>query len=223
VTVSPLQLAVAYAALANGGTVFEPRVAKAIVSPSGKVIKRIKAPVRGHIPLSKSDLDYLRQCFYAVTTGAQGTAKGAFAGFPMGRVLVGGKTGTAELPHSPHQNNAWFVSFGGPAGEKPQYVTVIEVYKSNQGAISAAPFVRNMWDDLYGFGGAKAVFTNGVPPANLPHVGVPAGTTPTHHSAGKSTHGAARRTTPTGPSSPPALTAAGVMAVRLERRAFGSP
>jgi penicillin-binding protein 2 len=223
VTVSPLQLAVAYAALANGGTVFEPRVAKAIVSPTGKLIRRIKAPVRGHIPLSSSELDYLRQCFYAVTTGAQGTAKGAFAGFPMGRVLVGGKTGTAELPHSPHQNNAWFVSFGGPAGEKPQYVTVIEVYKSNQGAISAAPFVRNMWDDLYGFAGAKAVFTNGVPPANLPHVGVPAGTTRTHHASGKSAHGAARRTTPNGPSSPPALTATGSLTIRLERRAFGSP
>jgi penicillin-binding protein 2 len=222
VTVSPLQLAVAYAALANGGTVFEPRVAKAIVSPTGKVIKRIKAPVRGHIPLSKSDLDYLRQCFYSVTTGAQGTAKAAFAGFPMGRVLVGGKTGTAELPHSPHQNNAWFVSFGGPSGQKPQYVTVIEVYKSHEGAISAAPFVRNMWDDLYGFGGAKAVFTNGVPPSKLPHVGIPTATTHAH-SGTKSGSGTTRRTSRTGPSPPssPLTSAAGPFAVQPERRATG--
>ena len=43
--VTPLQLARAYGALANGGTLYEPRVAKAIVSPDGKVIKRIKPKV----------------------------------------------------------------------------------------------------------------------------------------------------------------------------------
>ena len=40
-SVSPLQLAVAYAAVANGGTVFHPRVAKAIVSPDGKLVEKI--------------------------------------------------------------------------------------------------------------------------------------------------------------------------------------
>ena len=61
VTVSPLQLAVAYSALANGGTVFKPRVAKAIVSPTGKLIRRIHAPVRDHLPVSQTDLDYIRR------------------------------------------------------------------------------------------------------------------------------------------------------------------
>jgi penicillin-binding protein 2 len=173
VTASPLQMAVAYAALANGGTVFEPRVAKAIFSPQGKLIKRIKAPVRDHIPLPQSTLSYLRNAFYLVTSGSKGTAKAAFAGFPMSQVQVGGKTGTAELPNT-QQNDSWFVSFGGPAGQKPQYVTVIEVDKSREGAISAAPFVRNMWDALYGFGsfkGKSAIFPNGVPPKKLPKVG----------------------------------------------------
>ena len=124
VTASPLQMAVAYAALANGGTVFEPRVAKAIVSPSGEVIKRIKAPVRGHIPLSPSELSYLKSCFYYVTEQSKGTAYSAFTGFPMSQVEVAGKTGTAELPNT-QENDSWFVSFGGPTGEKPQFVTVI--------------------------------------------------------------------------------------------------
>lgn len=173
VLVSPLQLATAYAALANGGKVFEPRVAKAIVSPTGKLVKRIKAPVRDHLPVSPATLSYLRAALYGVTSEPLGTGKTAFAGFPQGQVQIGGKTGTAELAGT-NQNGSWFASFGGPTGQKPQYVTVIEVDKSNQGAISAAPFVRNMWDAIYGFGGAKPIFPNGVPPTALPKVGAAA-------------------------------------------------
>jgi penicillin-binding protein 2 len=108
-----------------------------------------------------------------VTSESQGTAKSAFAGYPQSKVQIGGKTGTAELSGT-NQNGSWFASFGGPTGQKPQYVTVIEVDKSNQGAISAAPFVRNMWDALYGFGGAKPIFKNGIPPTALPKVGAAA-------------------------------------------------
>ncbi|MEZ5096932.1 MAG: penicillin-binding transpeptidase domain-containing protein [Nocardioides sp.] len=50
--VTPLQLARAYAALANGGTLFEPRVGKAIVSPDGAVLRRIKPQVTGHVPVT---------------------------------------------------------------------------------------------------------------------------------------------------------------------------
>jgi penicillin-binding protein 2 len=170
VLASPLQVAVAYAAIANGGKVFEPRVAKAIVSPTGKLIKRIKAPVRDHLPVSKADLDYIRSALYGVVGEASGTAHGTFAGFPLSQVQVGGKTGTAELTGT-NENGTWFASFGGPAGQSPQYVTVIEVDKADQGALSSAPFVRNMWEALYGLGGRKAIFPNGVPPAKLPKVG----------------------------------------------------
>ncbi|HVW79873.1 MAG TPA: penicillin-binding transpeptidase domain-containing protein [Mycobacteriales bacterium] len=169
VTVSPLQLAVAYGAMANGGTVFEPRIAKAIVSPTGKLIKRIKAPVRDHLPLTQEQIDYLRNAFYGVTTASDGTASSIFAGFPMSKVLVGGKTGTAELSGT-SENGSWFASFAGPAGGKPQFVTVIEVDKSDQGAVSAAPFVRTMWERIYGLDGQKALFPNGVPPSKLPKI-----------------------------------------------------
>jgi penicillin-binding protein 2 len=173
VLISPLQEAVAYAALANGGKVFEPRVVKAIVSPTGKVIKRVHAPIRDHLPVSQATLAYLRSAMYGVTSESSGTAKAAFSGYPQSKVQIGGKTGTAELSGT-SQNGSWFGSFGGPTGQKPQYVTVIEVDKSNQGAISAAPFVRNMWDALYGFGGAKPIFKNGIPPTALPKVGAAA-------------------------------------------------
>jgi penicillin-binding protein 2 len=200
VTVSPLQLAVAYSALANGGKVFEPRVAKAIYSPTGRLIKRIKAPVRDHLPISQSDLTYIRDAMYGVTSDSHGTAAGAFSGFPMSKVLVGGKTGTAELTGT-QQDGAWFASFAGPPGGAPQYVTVIEVNKANQGAQSAAPFVRKMWEEIYGLGGNKALFANGLPPTTLPTITPTLGTTPTHHHS----HHSSKHSTP--PSSPPATTA----------------
>jgi penicillin-binding protein 2 len=213
VDVSPLQLAVAYSALANGGTVFEPRVAKAIFSPTGKLIKRIKAPVRDHIPLSQTDQAYLRSALYGVTssTTPQGTATSAFAGFPMGKVLVGGKTGTAELSGT-SQNGSWFVSFGGPAAGKPQFVAVIEVDKSNQGAISAAPFVKNMWDALYGLQGATAIFPNGAPPTKLPKVGPRALRSKAGHASHSGKHSSSTTSPGTSPSSPssPSTGAAGL-------------
>jgi penicillin-binding protein 2 len=217
VTVSPLQLAVAYAAIANGGKVFKPRIVKAILSPTGQVIKRIKAPLRDHLPLPKTDLDYIRQALYGVTTShtPPGTAVGAFAGYPMNQVLVGGKTGTAELSGT-NQNGSWFASFGGPAAGKPQFVAVIEVNKSDQGAVSAAPFVRNIWDDLYGFGGAKAIFPNGVPPTKLPTIRRQPGQ---HHHKSATQQGGSTTSPPASPGTtvgaiglPPAL------AVRFDRR-----
>ena len=210
VTASPLQLAVAYAAMANGGTVFEPRIAKAIVSPTGKLIKRIKAPVRDHLPLSQADLAYLRDAFIGVTTSTNppGTAVGTFAGFPMSQVTVGGKTGTAELSGT-SQNGCWFVAFAGPAGEKPQYVIAIEVNKANQGAVSAAPVARNMLDQIYGFGGHKALFPNGVPPHKLPKIQiVEAGPRPHHTPTTGATSGSTPSPGSTGTASSPSTTSA---------------
>jgi penicillin-binding protein 2 len=203
VTVSPLQLAVAYSALANGGKVFEPRVAKAIVSPRGRLIKRIKAPIRDHIPVPQSVLDYIRTAMYGVVNDTDGTANGLYksANFPLNKVLVGGKTGTAELPNS-SQDGSWFASFAGPVGGKPQYVTVIEVNKGDQGAITAAPTSIKVWDALYGLQGDKAIFPNGQPPTKLPKLGiaaVKATSTKRHHHA-KSNRGSSP--TPSSPSSP---------------------
>jgi penicillin-binding protein 2 len=228
VTVSPLQLAVAYAALANGGKVFKPRVAKAIMSPSGALIKRIKAPVRDRIPVSKDVLDYIRNAMYGVVDNHEGTAYGLYhsANFPLSKVLVGGKTGTAELPNS-SQDGSWFASFAGPAGGKPQYVTIIEINKADQGAISAAPTSIKVWDALYGLQGHQAIFPNGVPPTKLPKLGAAAlraqakarATAKAHH------HHASKNTgktgTPGSPPSSPATNAAGLPPGLVVRSAAG--
>jgi penicillin-binding protein 2 len=200
VTVSPLQLAVAYSALANGGTVFEPRVAKAILSPTGKLIRRIHAKVRDHVPVSTYDLDYIRNAMYGVTQETGGTAQGVFANWPMNKVDVGGKTGTAELTGT-SQNGSWFASFAGPAGGNPQYVAVIEVDKSKEGAISAAPFVKNIWKAIYGIGGDKALFPNGDAPTKLPTITAAlTGSTTTPRSGSSGKHSSPPSNPPASPS-----------------------
>jgi len=185
VLVSPLQLAVAYAAMANGGTVFEPRVGKAIVSPSGRVIRRINAPVRDHLPLTKTQLDYIRNAMYDVTV--HGTGATAFAGWPQNRIRVGGKTGTAEVGLSRTYTSPWFASFAGPAGEKPQFVCVITVDKGGVGGVVAAPAVREVWDTVFGVDGKKAAFPSGHPPALLPKTPTLNTTTGAQTSAGTAT------------------------------------
>src|SRR5205085_11091286 len=66
--VTPIQLARAYAALSNGGTLYAPRIAKAIVRADGKVVKQIKPVVQGHVKSRKSALSY-------VDAALQGTPK----------------------------------------------------------------------------------------------------------------------------------------------------
>ena len=74
VEVTPLQLARAYAALANGGTLYSPRVGEALLSPSGKVVQKITPPVVGHLPAAGSTLAYIRNALQGVVTS--GTAAG---------------------------------------------------------------------------------------------------------------------------------------------------
>jgi penicillin-binding protein 2 len=166
VLVTPLQLAVAYAAIANGGKVFEPRIGKYIVSPSGKVVKKIKAPSH-RLPISDVNLDYIRDALYQVPRS--GTAAGAFYGWPFGQVDVGGKTGTAELGLDRSYTSAWFASYAGLAKDaEARFVTVIMVDKGGVGGVVAAPAVRQVWEAVFGVGGKKAIFPEGRPPAGVP-------------------------------------------------------
>ncbi len=83
VAVTPLQLARAYAALANGGTLYSPRIGEELLSPAGKVVQKITPPVAGHLPASKTTLAYIRSALQGVITS--GTAAGTFGGFPLAR------------------------------------------------------------------------------------------------------------------------------------------
>ena len=161
--VSPLQLATGYAAIANGGTVYEPRLAKAILKPDGSLAKIIKPVVKDKVNVDPAILDYIRQSLGEVTT--RGTAGGAFGGFPMQQVHVAGKTGTAEVEGQ--GDTSWFASFG-PL-DNPKYVVVMSIPRSGQGGQVAAPAARQVWEAIYGIG-RPADFPNGQTPTKLPAI-----------------------------------------------------
>ena len=165
VTVTPLQLANAYAALANGGTLYSPRIGEALISPTtGQVVQKISPPVIRHLPVSGNTLAYIRNALAGVVT--QGTAAGAFSGFPLDKVCVAGKTGTAQL----FGKNATSVFASFAPCNDPKYVVVVMVPDSGYGADVAAPAVRQIWDDIYGLEGHQAAVPGGQLPSSPPQI-----------------------------------------------------
>jgi penicillin-binding protein 2 len=163
VAVTPLQLADAYAALANGGTLYSPRIGEELVSPSGKVVQKITPPVVGHLPASSTTLAYIRSALQGVITS--GTAAGTFGGFPLNKVCVAGKTGTAQVFGK--NSTSVFASFA-PCNN-PKYVVVMMIPDSGYGADVSGPGVRAIWDAIYGLQGQKAALPGGKLPA-MPHI-----------------------------------------------------
>jgi penicillin-binding protein 2 len=187
VAVTPLQLADAYAAIANGGTLYSPRIGEELLSPSGQVVGKITPPVAGHVPASKTTLAYIRTALQGVVTS--GTAAGTFKGFPLNQVCVAGKTGTAQVFGK--NSTSVFASFA-PCNN-PKYVVVMMIPDSGYGADVSGPGVRQIWDAIYGLQGQKAALPGGRIPA-LPHItgaGSVVQTTPTVSATPSSTPTAA--------------------------------
>jgi penicillin-binding protein 2 len=165
VTVTPLQLANAYVALANGGTLYSPRVGEALLSSAtGQVVQNINPPVIRHLPVSGNTLAYIRNALAGVVT--QGTAASAFGGFPLNQVCVAGKTGTAQL----FGKNATSVFASFAPCNHPKYVVIVMVPDSGYGADVAAPAVRQIWDGIFGLEGHKAAVPSGKLPSALPQI-----------------------------------------------------
>jgi penicillin-binding protein 2 len=164
--VSPLQLAVAYAAIANGGTIYQPTLAKAVMSPDGRGVQPVAAKVAGRIPATPETLAYIRAALHGVTSEGGGTATGVFADWPNDTIPIAGKTGTAEVEGA--GDTSWFASFA-PAND-PRFVVVVTIPNSGTGAEYAAPAVKSIYQSIYGVG-REAALPGGTPPADLPAMG----------------------------------------------------
>jgi penicillin-binding protein 2 len=135
--VSPLQLAVAYSALANGGTVVRPHVAGAVVR--GQTTTKLRFPPVRHVKLV--DVGAIRQGLYEAAH--TGTSASVFANFP---VPVAGKTGTAEAP--PGDDHSWYASWA-PAGNHPEVVVVVMIEHGGFGVQAAAPAARDIYKAFF--------------------------------------------------------------------------
>ncbi|MEX0592848.1 MAG: penicillin-binding protein 2 [Nitriliruptoraceae bacterium] len=142
---TPLQIAVAYLAVANGGEVLRPRVGKAAVAPDGTVVETYGREVVSTLGLDDATLAAMRQGLRDVVMSPRGTAVRAFSGFPLSEIPVAGKTGTAE--QKPKVPYAWFVAYA-PADD-PQYVVVVSVEEGGGGSQTAAPIARNIFEHLF--------------------------------------------------------------------------
>ncbi|TYB64013.1 penicillin-binding protein 2 [Nonomuraea sp. PA05] len=142
VLVTPLQLARAYAAVANGGTLHHPRVGLKVVRPDGTAVRTITPPAAGRLPATAATLRFIRQALTQVPR--TGTAGGAFKGFPFGKIAVAGKTGTAES--FGRRDTSWFASFA----PDPAYTVVVVLSEGGRGAEGAAPAARAIWEGILG-------------------------------------------------------------------------
>ena len=142
--VTPLQLATAYSAIANGGQVCRPHLVDRIQDAHSHLVKTINDSCK-QLPYTQAELQYIRD---ALTTVPQsGTASTAFSGFPFAAVPIAGKTGTAERP--PFQSTSWFASFSLPA-TGPKYAVIVMVEEGGYGSQTAAPIARHLYEDIYG-------------------------------------------------------------------------
>ena len=171
--ITPIKLAQMYAAIGNGGTIWKPTVAKAIVKTDGTVIKTFSPEKLGAIPASKETMKFLNSALREVVVG--GTGAGVFSGFPL---AISGKTGTAQVfgrnPNgSQKSDTSWFASYGPT--EKPRYAVVMMVSQGGFGASTSGIGVRKIYETLLGVQGskvssAKIIFPSGIPPVGLPKI-----------------------------------------------------
>lgn len=167
--VTPLQMAMAYAAIANGGTVYEPRVVKAIMNADGSVAEKIEPKVKNKLPISNETLKYIQKSLE--TTTISGTGAPPFVGFPLSRIPVATKTGTGEVLGK--QSTSWFASYA-PANN-PQYAVVLMVAQGGTGSGTSAPSVRRIYEELFGIRGstidpATSILEGGAPTSKLPTI-----------------------------------------------------
>jgi penicillin-binding protein 2 len=137
VLVTPIQMAVAYAAIANGGTVVTPTLGRAVTDADGRVLRDlVGARATRELGVSKANLEIIRRGLRRAANGSGGTATPVFGALPA-QFRAEGKTGTAE--NSSGVDHAWFVGYA-PA-DNPKIVVAVVVERGGTGANTAAPFV----------------------------------------------------------------------------------
>jgi penicillin-binding protein 2 len=165
--VTPLQLANGYATFANGGTLYKPRIAKAIYAPGtpdlayGLADVEHAAKVRD-IPVEKlGDIDLPEDMTAPIKKGLRGvlledqvngktaTAAETFKGWDFEEFPIWGKTGTAQgLDQKSEFDTSLFASFGGPKDEPPKYAVASILKEAGFGGQASAPVVKCIWTAL---------------------------------------------------------------------------
>ncbi|WP_078913116.1 MULTISPECIES: penicillin-binding protein 2 [unclassified Streptomyces] len=138
--VTPIQMASVYSAIANGGTLHQPSIGKAIVSADGKSVQEIAPKETGKLPMDAKTRDNIDEALAGVATN--GSAAWRFGGWPQKQIPMHAKTGTAEVQGK--QTTSWFASY------TEDYAIVMTISQGGTGSGASGPAVRNIYEAMYG-------------------------------------------------------------------------
>ncbi|MEU1280516.1 penicillin-binding protein 2 [Streptomyces sp. NPDC005805] len=141
ILVTPIQMATAYSAISNGGTLFNPTIGKAVISPDGKRIDEIKPSSHGKLPIGAETVADLDKGLRSVV-GPGGTAAWRFGGWPQDKIPMRAKTGTAQVYGK--QTTSWFATY------TDDYTVVMTISQGGTGSGASGPAVRNIYNAMYG-------------------------------------------------------------------------
>ncbi len=132
--VTPLQMAVMTAAVANGGVLYRPHILNHVESADGETLESSAPTIRDRLPISRETLDLIQDALIAVVN--EGT--GRRVSLPYAQVA--GKTGTAENPHG--LDHSWFIGYAPADSPRIAVAAIME----NAPSSSAVPVVAQVID-----------------------------------------------------------------------------
>jgi penicillin-binding protein 2 len=147
---TPLQMARAFSAIANGGTLYKPMLVNKITNHEGEVVEEFAPEKKGTLPVSKKTLSLIRGALKGVVWEDGGTARSLM----LRDLVIAGKTGTAQvitltervedIEETPYKfrDHGWFVGFA--PYDKPEIVVAVLVEHGGFGSRSAAPVARQV-------------------------------------------------------------------------------
>ena len=144
----PLQMAVAYAAIANGGDVVRPHVGHEVDDSQGRVVQEIDPAPRRHLDIDPAFTQTILAGLHDAAMSPGGTSYAVFGGYP---VQMAGKTGTAERP--PNGDQSWYIALA--PYPNPRYVVAVTIEEGGFGVDSAAPAAREILNQLLGVNESK--------------------------------------------------------------------
>jgi penicillin-binding protein 2 len=139
---NPLQLAIAYAALGNGGTIVTPHVGLEVQDAAGRVIHEFDPGPRRHVHIDPEYRAAILEGLHEAAQSPGGTSDSVFGSFP---VPVAGKTGTAERP--PHREQSWYAILA--PYPNPEIVTVVTMEEGGFGVEAAAPAAHTILEAYF--------------------------------------------------------------------------
>ncbi len=154
---NPLQLAVAYAAVANGGRVLRPRLGQRIENSLGQAEQNLQAPTARRLDIDPGNASAIMEGLNGAANGPGGTSTAVFEGFP---IPIAGKTGTAEKGAG-RADQSWYAALA--PYPNPKYAVVVTDEAGGFGADTAAPMARLILAELFNLNETQLVEGGDVP------------------------------------------------------------